>query len=259
MAEMPPEVTDTVDDDEGDGGARHDLQLALRCFISPAGAAGTIGLLLAITMWVTYGRRPGFEVSHEIIYLLAHLIALVLLPMMIARWGFRLSLRDQGLGLGNPRRWILYVLVFGTIVAPGIWFATRRADFQGFYPYWAAARHSPEYFLLHQAVMLAVIFANEFFFRGFMLNLAAKEMPAHAAIVFQMIPYAMGHAGKVPTEFLASVFAGLALGVTAWRGRSVWPCVLLHYPCSLIVDVAAAPEMAAEAWRLLLSGVGLAG
>ncbi len=39
MAEMPPEVTDTVDDDEGDGGARHDLQLALRCFISPAGAA----------------------------------------------------------------------------------------------------------------------------------------------------------------------------------------------------------------------------
>lgn len=257
MSDAQPERKDTALEAYEDRGIVADLQLAARCFISPSGAAGTIGILIAICMWVTYGRRPGPEVGDELVYLSAHVVALVLIPFLIARFGFGLTLREQGLGLGEPRRWIVYVLAFGAIVAPAIWLATRRAEFHGFYPYWTAARQSPECFLLHQAVMVVVILANEYFFRGFMLNLAAKEMPVSAAIVFQMIPYAMGHAGKVPTEFAASVFAGLALGITAWRGRSVWPCVLLHYPCSLAIDIAAAPGTAVQAGRMLLGWMGV--
>jgi membrane protease YdiL (CAAX protease family) len=236
-----------------------DLRLMAQCFVSPVGAAGTVGITLAIGMWLTYGRRPGFELHDEMRYLGAHLLAMVLVPVLIARIGFRMPLREQGLGLGEPRRWLPYVLLFGAIVAPGIWLATRSAEFHGYYPYWPSARHNPQNFLIHQGVMVCVIFANEYFFRGYMLNMAAKSMPPAAAIVFQMVPYAMGHAGKVPVEFFGSIFAGLALGVTAWRGRSVWPCLLLHYPCSLIVDVAAAPVAAREAGALILSALGLGG
>ncbi len=251
-------------------------RLIRRCFASPEGVAGTLGILMAIGMWLTYGRRPGLEVKHELTYLGAHVAALVLLPMLLARLALRIPLREQNLTLGRPLIWGPYILVFGALVAPAVWLAAGgmatvhawlgrgvasdpSAAFLSFYPYWPGARLSAENFLLHQLVMFVVIFANEYFFRGFMLSAAARRMPPSAAIVFQMIPYAMGHAGKVPQEFVSSVFAGLALGVMAWRGKSVWPCVFLHWPCGVALDVAAAPEVAAEAGQLLLGWIGLGG
>jgi membrane protease YdiL (CAAX protease family) len=197
-------------------------------------------------MWRTYGGRPGLGVNYELRYLAAHAVGLVLIPLAVALIGFRAYPRELGLGLGRPRVWWPYIALAAALVAPAIWFASRRPGFHNFYPYWPGARESPGNFLLHEAVMAVVIFANEFFFRGYMFTLARRDMPAAAAIVFQMVPYALAHAAKPLEEFASSVLAGLALGLVAWRGRSIWPGAILHIVCATTIDIASVPDIARE-------------
>jgi membrane protease YdiL (CAAX protease family) len=237
---------------------RADLRLAAQCFWSPEGIAGTIAVLVSVVMWLRFARRPSGEVSSEIRYWISHVVGLVIIPLLLAVFGLRMSLRDLGLGLGRARVWGPFIGTCTVLVLPAIAWAGRQGDFRAFYPMWDGARLSPSNFLLHQLVMFTVIFANEFFFRGFMVNTFAKRMPPSAAIVCAMVPYAWGHAAKPPAEFVSSVLAGLGLGIVVWRGRSIWPGVVLHCIVSLTIDCFGAPAMAAQVpgWLLGLVGVG---
>lgn len=236
----------------------HELRLAGQCLWSPEGVAGTIAVVVSVIMWLRFARRPFGPVSNEIQYWAAHMVGLVLIPFALSHFGLRMSCRDLGLGWGRVRIWGPLIGAGALVVLPLIAFAGRQGDFQRFYPLWDGARLSPGYFLLHQAVMVSIIFANEFFYRGFMVNTFAKRMPPSAAIVVAMVPYAWGHAAKPPAEFVSSVLAGLGLGVVVWRGRSIWPGVLLHAIVSVLMDSMAARETArlVPAWLLGLIGLG---
>lgn len=237
---------------------RSELAFVFRCVFSTEGLAGTIGVLLAISLWSSkFGRRPDAKFDSELAYMLAHLVMFLIIPVATARITLRMAPEDMGLGGGKPRVWIPYLLCFAAVVAPFIWYGTRRPEFLAYYPLWVTARQSPEDFMFHQGVMFFVMLANEFFFRGFMLFVLARRMSPTAAIVFQMIPYAMAHAAKPPLEYFASVFAGLALGCMAWRGRSIWPGVWLHWLCAMWIDASAAPDAATRVPRALLGLLGL--
>lgn len=236
---------------------RTELRLAAQCFWSPEGIAGTIAVLVSVVMWLRFARRPQGEVSSEIRYWVSHATGLVLIPLLLALFGLRMKPRELGLGFGRIRVWGPLIGVCAVVVLPAIWWAGRQGDFRAFYPLWDGARVSPGNFLLHQLVMFTVIFANEFFFRGFMVNAFAKRMPPSAAIVCAMIPYAWGHAAKPPAEFVSSVLAGLGLGIVVWRGKSIWPGVVLHCVVSLTIDCFGAPQMAAQVPRWLLGLVGI--
>jgi len=236
-----------------------ELRLARDCLLTPEGLSGSVGVLLVMLLWATWGRRPGSRPVDDVLYGAAHLIVMILLPLLCGLFALRLSPRDLGLTFGRPRVWLPIVLVFGAIVAPFIYAATHNSHFMQFYPFWSSARLKPEYFLLHQAVMFCVLFANEFFFRGFMLASALRRMPASAAIVFQMMPYAVGHAGKLPQEYVLSLVAGLGLGIMSYRGKSIWPGFMLHFVCALVVDTAAVPEVAREVPSAVLRLIGLSG
>jgi membrane protease YdiL (CAAX protease family) len=238
---------------------RADLRLLAKCFWSPEGLAGTLAMVMAIVMWTYFAKRPFGPVSSELMYWISHLIGLVALPLALAWIGFGAGPRELGLGWGRPRVWGPVILACAVIVAPAIVWAGGRGEFQRFYPLWDGARISPEYFLLHQVVMLSVIFANEFFFRGYMIGLFSRRMPPSAAIVCAMVPYAWGHAAKPLPEFFSSIMAGLALGFVVWRGKSIWPGVLLHFAVSMTIDVYAAREVAATIPHYLLGLVGLGG
>lgn len=236
-----------------------ELRLAKDCLLTPEGLSGSLGVLLVMLLWATWGRRPGPQPMDDVVYGVAHVIVMILLPLLCGLLVLRITPRDLGLTFGRPRVWLPMVLIFAAIVAPFIYAATRHERFMQFYPFWSGARLRPEYFLLHQAVMFCVLFANEFFFRGFMLAAALRRMPASAAIVFQMMPYAVGHGGKLPQEFVLSLAAGLALGIMSFRGKSIWPGFLLHFACALVVDIAAAPEVARDVPSLVPRLLGLSG
>jgi len=223
-----------------------ELRLLARCVWSPEGLAGTIGVTLSIVMWMTYGKLPRGGLDTEMRYWISHMVGLVLIPLLLTVVFLRMPLREMGLGWGKPRIWLPYVTISFVIVYPLILWAGGRGEFRAFYPLWPEARVSPESFVIHQGVMLCIMFANEFFYRGFMISVMARRTPPTAAIVFAMLPYALCHAVKPPMEFLSSVLAGIALGAMVWRGKSIWPGVVLHFVCALTVDAFAAPEAWAE-------------
>jgi membrane protease YdiL (CAAX protease family) len=81
-------------------------------------------------------------------------------------------------------------------------------------------------------------FAWEWFFRGWLLGRLAASYGA-GAIALQTVPFVLMHIGKPGPELHSSVIAGLVLGWLAWRGRSVWPCFLVHWGAALTMDLTA--------------------
>ena len=52
-----------------------------------------------------------------------------------------------------------------------------------------------------------------------------------------MIPFFILHRGKPEIETFASIFAGLILGIQAWRARSFLYCFIVHWSVMIFVDV----------------------
>lgn len=71
-------------------------------------------------------------------------------------------------------------------------------------------------------------FAEEFFFRGFLLFGLRKQF-GEFSIVLQAVPFALFHIGGPPIEVISSFFVGLLLGHIAYRTNSFLPCFLIHW------------------------------
>ena len=80
------------------------------------------------------------------------------------------------------------------------------------------------------------MFGWEFFFRGFM-TCGMEKYFGLWAILIQTIPFTLLHAGKPIEETVSSFFAGLALGLLAYYGKSFLPCFILHGWVSVMFDV----------------------
>lgn len=83
----------------------------------------------------------------------------------------------------------------------------------------------------------SILFAWEFFFRGFLL-FGLKDRFGEFAIVIQAVPFALMHIGKPPIEAFISVFAGLALGYIAYRSESFIPAFIIHWLISIPLKVS---------------------
>ncbi|MCC7493091.1 MAG: CPBP family intramembrane metalloprotease [Fimbriimonadaceae bacterium] len=154
--------------------------------------------------------------------------------------------RADGLGLGRWRFWLAptagcTLLMVVLIVA----FAGRQPSFQIYYPMFRGdfPGYNPwevgwGYFVGYELTYAAYFVAWEFFFRGWMLFRLERHC-GPTAIVWQTIPFVLLHIGKPGPEFHSSLLAGLVLGWLAWRGRSCWPCFLLHFTAAFTMDLTA--------------------
>jgi membrane protease YdiL (CAAX protease family) len=168
------------------------------------------------------------------------LIAFVLfyaIPVGVIMLGFRERAEGYGLCLGEPRIWLRYLIPFAAAVIPVILIASRLGDFRAYYPQWPPARAGGWLLVAYEAGFAVYFLAWEFFFRGFVLFGLAKRWGS-IAIVLQTVPFTLAHLGKPQAEVFSAIVAGLALGMMAYRGRSILPCVGLHWVCALTMDLA---------------------
>lgn len=142
-----------------------------------------------------------------------------------------------GLGPGRWRTWLLDVAILYGAALLFLFPAVKLGILGDTYPLWKKATLSLGLFLLYEGSHFVYLFACEFLFRGFLMFSLRKEIGDTAAVCVQMIPFAILHAGKPEVEAYSSVVAGLLLGILAFRGRSVWPCVILHFLVALTVDI----------------------
>ena len=78
----------------------------------------------------------------------------------------------------------------------------------------------------------------EFFFRGFMVH-GTKHRFGSMAIFVMMVPYCMIHFGKPMAETFGAIGAGLVLGFTSLKTRSIWLGAAIHIGVAWTMDTLA--------------------
>lgn len=173
----------------------------------------------------------------------SHALAVVLLllvPLAVGWLTERQSPRALGLGMRHAGRELRIVAVFFALLVPVLLLVSQRPSFQAAYPRVGLVGELPWLFFWFHLAYLVKWVAWEFFFRGYLLFAFARDMQARAIIV-STVPFALMHFGKPPLEMLSAVFAGFILCWLAWRGRSIWPGVLLHWAVNTTVELFGSP------------------
>ncbi len=163
-------------------------------------------------------------------------VILFAVPALIITVIWKEKLSAYGLRWGDSRAWGSYLILYALIMVPVVIIVSRLPAFQQYYPRYEWARTEPGAVVLSIAGWGVYFFAWEFFFRGFLLNLLAPRYGAFA-IIIQTVPFVMMHFPKLETECFASLIAGLALGLMAYRGKSFLGTWLLHWGVAAAVDL----------------------
>ncbi|MRG90863.1 CPBP family intramembrane glutamic endopeptidase [Polyangium spumosum] len=178
-------------------------------------------------------------------WVLAHVILLLVFPLVLARLGLGQRPADLGLGIGELRRWaaptlaLLPLVVIGAAVlsrAPGVaaHYRTHTAGISGVFGWigwigmWGAA-----------------FFAWEFFFRGLLVVGLARDLGGPAAVVLHLVPFTLVHVGKPALEVLLTLPGGLLFGALALRSRSMLGPFLLHWTLGASLDLFVARSVSA--------------
>ncbi len=200
----------------------------------------TGGLLLAIALLAVvyyHGEIRQLGPRWELFgWFGVNFVVLFVVPALVIRLGWRQRLSDYGLGWGKPEIWGRYLLIFGAVMVPVIVLASRIPSLHHYYPRYPYARESALWFLASAGGWLVYFFAWEFFFRGFLLNLLAPRYGG-IAIAVQTVPFVLMHLPKPETETFAAIIAGVALGIMAYRGRSMLGTWLLHWGVAVFMDL----------------------
>lgn len=220
-------------DPEDPGSARDPLPLPPRreAFILGWG-------VVALGLGYFHGSLPGVEPRFRLLgWMLVNVVVCFVVPAAVIRFGWRESLADYGFRLGRARVWLRDCAVLLVVMVPVVAIASRTEAFHAYYPRFDLARHSAGWWAVSAFGWLLYFMAWEWFFRGFMLFGLAPRLGPGLAIMVQMVPFAMSHFSKLETEAWASVLAGLALGVMAWRGRSFLGPWALHWLVATAMDL----------------------
>lgn len=162
------------------------------------------------------------------------------LPVLGGSW------RDDGGGLGRWRFWLPWTLgLLAAMVLLIVFVVGRDRNFLAYYPMYRRdwGGYDPHrdgwgFYLAYTLAFGAYFLAWEQFFRGWMLFRLEREL-GPLALVVQAVPFVIMHLGKPGLELHSSLVAGLVLGWLALRGRSFWPCFLLHWGAAATMDAWA--------------------
>ncbi len=183
---------------------------------------------------IEQGYDPNYIAFLAQIYFSAFaLVCYVLLPLLY-HLVFPSGLDNPfGLTLSAVRPHLpVYIVIIAGMI-PLLWIASYQPGFYHFYPMYKPLTIGM--WFLFEAVYMVQFFCVEFFFRGFTLFRLEARFGYHA-ITIMVIPYALLHIHKPFAEALASIIAGLVLGMLALKSRSIWPGVIIHCTVAFSMD-----------------------
>ena len=170
-------------------------------------------------------------------WFLSSLITLLLLPMLVVKFGAKGRLRDYGCRLSNGKLGWGFALGGWLLMIPVLLLVVHLFPaFQAKYPLNKLAAASWKTLLLYELAYGAYLFAWEFFFRGFMLFGLEKRF-GNYSILIQTIPFAVMHYSKPFPEAAGSIVAGLLLGAVAFETRSFIYGAAIHWLVAASMDL----------------------
>ena len=157
-------------------------------------------------------------------------------PIILILFVLKEKPSDFGFKIGDYKFGLISTAVFLAVMIPVIWIISGSKTFASTYPQGGPmVRENISVLLYYELFVGFYMLAWEFFWRGYML-FGLKNKFGYYAIFIQMIPFFILHRGKPEIETFASIFAGLILGIQAWRSRSFIYCFIAHWCVMIFVD-----------------------
>ena len=151
-----------------------------------------------------------------------------LIPIAIILLVFRENPKRFGFSLGNWRLGLLYFLVSAAFMSIVLFFMAKLPSFRIDYAWASLEGYGTKALLTWVLSKGAMVFAWEFFFRGFML-FGLEERFGYYAILIQAIPFSLTHLEAPEIETIGTIFGGSAFGYMALKSRSFLPAFLIHW------------------------------
>lgn len=166
-------------------------------------------------------------------------ILMLIIPLLLIPIVLKGKLSDYGFRVGDYRFGLKSTLLFVAVMLPFLWIASGSESFAKTYPQGGPfVRENISVLLYYELFVGFYMLAWEFFWRGYMM-FGLKQKFGYYAIFIQMVPFFILHRGKPEIETFASIFAGLILGIQAWRSNSFIYCFLVHWSVMIFVDVVS--------------------
>ena len=134
-----------------------------------------------------------------------------------AKWPFKFSLTLAG-------AFLIFLMVYLWSLLP---------EFQEYYLARIPKDNLRGYLLI---ALGSYYFAEEFFFRGFLLFSLTKRFGSSANII-QAIPFTLFHLGKPPAEIICALFVGLLFGHIAYKTKSFFYPFLIHWGIGAVLVI----------------------
>ncbi len=189
-----------------------------------------------IYIFPQYPFEPDIYLYEYLYWFIGDFFTFFILPVLIIKLILKEELKDYGLTRGDFKLGIKLSSIFLAIMLPLLWIFSSFPDFVRTYPQLVYMRDSWSTFFIFEIGLIIYVIAWEFIWRGFML-FGLKARFGYYAIFMQMIPFLILHNGKPASETFGAIIAGLALGILAWRTRSVYYCVITHTGVMFGIDL----------------------
>lgn len=207
-----------------------------------------------LNLFDQYQFEPNVYLYEFLYWFIGDFFTFVVLSILIIKFLFKEKLKDYGLKFGDYKTGLKLSVIFIIIMLPIIWFASSEPSFVNTYPQLVSARNSWNIFFIFEAGLLIYLVAWEFIWRGFMMFGLEKKF-GYYAILIQMIPFLILHNGKPAAETFGAILGGIALGILAYRTRSIYYCVLTHMSVMFSIDLITTLRYRAEDYGIGISSL----
>jgi len=213
----------------------------------------TATAVLASALYWFHGRRDGLLETASMLgisvpapetwgaFLQCGAAALLLgvIPLFAAARLLKTGPGGLGLGAGDLRLGAMVSFPAALAIFPLIVLTRSEATgLCGYYPLTDLAGDGPLGFLAWEAAYLVYYVAWEALFRGVIQISLGDRWGFLPAAALQTALTTLLHAGHPGLEILAACAAGPVLGWLAWRARSIWPVVLIHFAAGAATDLS---------------------
>lgn len=187
--------------------------------------------------------RGHVDLASGVVTCLVSGLVLLLIPLLVATSVLKRTPKQLGLSKGDVSFGWKAMAICVPVMAIGTLMGSADPQIQNYYPIPGDAIGESLTWLLSWWLAYLLFYVSfEFFYRGFLLN-GLTDLQTGTQIVgfigLQAVCCFLIHIGKPNAELMASLPASIAFGWIAWRARSIWYGVLIHFAVGIANDLGA--------------------
>lgn len=185
--------------------------------------------------WIVLFGDP--ELTAALYVFLSSFLLFGLVPLVVIRFVFRESFASYGLQWGDRTFGWKAVAVLAPLFVLSAYPSSSMPEFLAEYPIFPGAGATTGAFLGHALSYLVFYIGWEIYFRGFMQFGLRTSFGDWNSILIQVLASCLVHIGKPAAETYSSILGGLVWGILAFRTRSIFYGLLIHWLLGVALDL----------------------